>query len=643
MKQTGRALEAEDDRLSQVPCVWQGRVAELARQLQRPEFLRECALRYRNAGFGEVGDSEYRSWRFSWPALIDVLLRAGLEQMQIYLEYSAAGGASRFDALLLADAPDGAPALTVIELKQWTDVEVLSPELVRRSDGLEMTHPAVQVSGYLAFLRNWFEAGTGAVQIRGVVFLHNATRAQVEPLHVTCNKHCRDIPILSGEDLTLEMSAEQLVGALQMTDLQPPGEQRITAFARTRWTPSQRLLDNVGTMLQGNRSFVLFGDQQDALLRIQRAIDLIAGHESAGSVVVVTGGPGSGKTVIAARLLALNLRRESARRHLDVRYATPSGTLIAQMRRSVPPAAKNLFVFPGDLLNLGHPEGKTPLAIVDEAQRLRRPSPKETQLEKLIKKHQILVLFLDERQIVRPQEGVTIAQVEQFAAAYGRKVQKISLAGSFRSNGSRAYMTWVDQLLYETPQPWTGDDFDLALVSDPAHMQAWIEEHHAKGARARMTAGFCWPWERHGQRLLPEVAITWTRADGTEQSWKAPWNARERINDAGTIAPARNFWATDPGGHKQVGCIYTAQGMEYDYGGVIIGPDLVRRNGSWHADPRLSHDNAMRGKDLTPERYLPLALNTYRVLLTRSNRATRIYSTDPETQRFLSTLVATRH
>lgn len=122
---------------------------------------------------------------------------------------------------------------------------------------------------------------------------------------------------------------------------------------------------------------------------------------------------------------------------------------------------------------------------------------------------------------------------------------------------------------------------------------------------------------------------------GTQHLWKAPWNAYKEIPAAD--APHRNFWATAPGGHQQIGCIYTAQGLEYPYSGVIIGPDLVHHDGTWQPRPQFNRDRAMR--NVHPHDYLRLALNIYHVLLTRGVHATRLYSADPKTQAFLNTLM----
>jgi uncharacterized protein len=87
-----------------------------------------------------------------------------------------------------------------------------------------------------------------------------------------------------------------------------------------------------------------------------------------------------------------------------------------------------------------------------------------------------------------------------------------------------------------------------------------------------------------------------------------------------------------------VGCVYTAQGFEYDWSGVILGPDLVWRDGRWVSQPGKSHDSAV--KRALPDEFDQAIRNTYKVLLTRGMVGTLIFSADAETQEMLSGLLS---
>lgn len=279
--------------------------------------------------------------------------------------------------------------------------------------------------------------------------------------------------------------------------------------------------------------------------------------------------------------------------------------------------------------------------ICDEAHRLRETSANrytaaklrtgKPQVLELIDAARVPVFLLDEHQVVRPGELGTVADIKAAASSSGLNTRVIELDGQFRCGGSRAYETWVLRLLgleAGGPVAWDGDDaFDVQTVSGPSIMEELLRAKIAEGFGARMAAGYCWHWSDptpNGLKLDVEIG-----------DWHKPWNNKKESSHAG--APGTPFWASDPAGFDQVGCVYTAQGFEYDYAGVIMGPDLVWRKDRWVARPERSHDTqAKRG---THEQFDMAVRNTYKVLLTRGMLGALVFSTDPETQDLLESLI----
>ncbi|MER6160310.1 DNA/RNA helicase domain-containing protein [Streptomyces sp. NPDC001868] len=630
-----------------VACAAAGRVRDIAAVVSDASFLGQCAARYQASGFGVPGDAETRSWRRSWPPLMEALVRAGLADLQVYLEYGTPGGSRRLDALLMGVGPDGALVLVVVELKQWQTCRILDGQRVMRSDGEVTVHPVYQVAAYRSFFQHWLPADAPRLQARAVVVLHNATAAQAAVLRPAAPA-VADIPVLSAEDLSAP--AGQLAGMLRCADVRAPGRAEVSAFEGVRWTPSNRLLDHVGSVLEGNSAFALVGDQQDAFVRINAAASrhLPApgspkAPDEAGAVITVRGGPGSGKTALAVRLLGRLMRAHSGTRP---RFITPSGTLRAHLLDATRghAAARELFPPAGSLHSAARQAGAL---VIDEAQRIKRggASALPPDLATVVEHVPLAVIFLDERQIIRPDEGTTVDEIHAAARQLGRVHHHLELTGSFRCSGSAAYTAWVDALLYGEPMPWTGQaGYDLSLAEDPFQLQQWIEQATTAGHTARTTAGFCWPWTRtrtRGATTLPldiEIEVPAT-SPSPARIWRGAWNAATALTDpdGNPLAPHSQLWASHTGGHQQIGCIYTAQGLEYQHSGVIIGPDLTWKDGRWHAHPENSRDKDLR--HLTPERYLPYALNTYRVLLTRGTHTTRIHTTDATTHHMLASLV----
>jgi len=168
------------------------------------------------------------------------------------------------------------------------------------------------------------------------------------------------------------------------------------------------------------------------------------------------------------------------------------------------------------------------------------------------------------------------------------------------------------------------------LVDDPAELEREIVRLNGEGVGARMMAGFCWPWSDPNAdgTLIDDVTI------GDFRRLPA---AVECETDARKLAPGippAQFWATDPGGEHQVGCIYTAQGFEFAQAGVIWGPDLVVRNGMWVGQPSASRDHVVKTR--SGARFTDVVKNAYRVLLTRGMLGSTICILDAETRAYVS-------
>ncbi|MFC9614482.1 DNA/RNA helicase domain-containing protein [Streptomyces sp. NPDC056938] len=617
--------------------LFEGTVEEASVQLADPGFVAQCARRYAAVYGRPPGEGELTSWSESWPALMRVLVAAGLHDLHLLLEYELPGSSQRIDALLLGRRA-GRLVAVVIELKQWTFAapHPVGAGMLMVGDR-EVLHPGRQVGGYVAYLNDWVPAELD-LEVRGLAFLHNASAELTGHLRaLAAGGPSAAFPLLGADDLPKGAEASLLAQRLQCADVEPADQQAVSDFLLAQHRPSESLLARVAGTIEGHDGFRLIGDQDKVRQTIHRAIEDIE-RGRPGHIVAVTGGPGTGKTAIAARVLGdLCLRGDA-----NPRLLSPSGTLTQQLTRAAGDAAKGLISTLTTTLPRGLSKDSS-IVLLDEAHRartdpLRRNSEFPDLFTRLIRDCAALVLFLDERQIVRPNEGTTLDELRRLARARGYTFAHIDLTTQFRCGGSRTYLDWIDALLTEDGQApvWQGTDYDLAIAGNPAELEDWVATHQRAGRSARITAGFCWSWDSPpAPPLTPEVSIPWTNETG-DHLWQRPWNSGAGGILAGTDTPGRAFWATDEGGHQQIGCVYTAQGMEYDYSAVILGDDITWTTNGWQARPEKSRDAALHG--LSPRQYLRYALNIYRVLATRGTRGTRLYSTDSDTQNHLRVL-----
>jgi len=572
-------------------------------------------------------EAEARSWERSLAALSSVLGETRLGDIEVLVEFQLPLSAKRIDALLIGHRPDGRLGALVVENKQWTagEIEDVEARTVRVAGRL-LTHPQQQVAGYVDYLRD-FNAlvERGDVVIDGCAFLHNATSAQVAGIRSAALPDVAQYPIFSADDLG------RFRGFLGERFTDAPAGDAADRFVAGPWRASKKLLDHVEAQVHGQPAFTLLDEQRVAFDVAQQAVeDSRAGNTK--TVVIVVGGPGTGKSVIAMELVAV-----LASQGRNITHATGSKSFTTTLRDRVDKKAASVFRY---FNNFAHaPANELDVLIADEAHRIRitsnhrftRKDKRSTipQVDELIAAARVPVFLLDERQVVRPGEIGTVEAITDAAMRAGAEVIRVDLNAQFRCAGSDAYIRWVDELLEfdgTTPTAWVPDAFELTAVDSPQELEDWVHARADGTATARMTAGFCWPWsDPDGGLLVEDVVIG---------DWRRPWNAKPEIKVEG--APSASLWAADPRGIGQVGCIYTAQGFEFDCSGVILGPDFVRRGDRWVIDPSFSHDSVVkRSGDAFDE----LVRHTYKVLLTRGLAGCAIHSTDDETLEFLHALI----
>ncbi|VTR76629.1 DUF2075 domain-containing protein [Cellulomonas hominis] len=591
-------------------------------------------------GVGRPGEGERRSWRSSLPVLADDLREAGLDGVEVLMEHRLPMTSKRADAVLAGVHPrTGDPSYVVVELKQWSrarswdgGVTLLDVDGARYRPVL---HPSLQVDGYVDYMRDFVSVLASSPEaLVGAAYLHNASEDGIADLRA---------PGLGARSRLFTGQRRGDFHDFLRSRLAPAsGVRAADALLSSRVAPSRQLLSVAADEIQQREQFRLLDEQRVAYELVMNTVRS-ASRADTKTVVVVTGGPGSGKSVIALSLLG-----ELAREGRTVMHGTGSRSF-TQTLRSVAgrgsPRTRNLFAYFNSFMTAER-NGLDAL-ILDEAHRLRTTSVNRytrkdvravarPQVDELFDAARVPVFLLDQHQVVRPGEMGSVHEIREHAERRGLKVLEVDLHGQFRSGGSEAWIEWVLRLLELTPGgpvPWPGDDrFAVEVADDPADLERRLRERLDAGLNARMTAGYCWPWSdpRPDGTLVDDVQIG---------AWARPWNVRGERAVGG--APPSALWATADGGFEQVGCVYTAQGFEYSWNGVILGPDLVWRRDRWVARREHNRDPDFRSrKTVDDETFERLVRNVYKVLLTRGMVGAVLYSTDEETQAKLRSLIA---
>jgi DUF2075 family protein len=583
----------------------------------------------------EPSPSEVTSWQNSLRAMSNVVEVGSFDDHGIVVELQLPLSSKRLDCMLTGrDAGDRAQAV-VVELKQWTAAEPSTIDdcitVFMGGRKRDLLHPSAQVGGYQRYLLDVHTTfSEGAVGLSSCAFAHNAT---YEPSAAMWAQSYRGLldqwPLFAGDQV--DEFADFLNVQLSAGDGRPILEEVL----KGRYRPHKRLLEHTARVIRGEPTYVLLDEQQVAFNDILgRVRDRQASTEQ--TAFLIEGGPGTGKSVIAVNLLA-----ELSAEGFVTQHATGSKAFTENLRRTVGPRAKAQFNY---FNSFGAAEPRVLDAIIcDEAHRLRVSSNNRfmkkddrsdlPQVEELMQAAKVSVFFIDDRQVVRPGEVGSSSLIKETAGRLKIPLVEHELETQFRCGGSDAFVGWVDNTLEVDATPYVlwdpTEEFDFQIVESPEELEAMIRNKVSEGFSARLTAGFCWPWSdpRDDGSLVPDVEI---------EGWSMPWNAKP---DAGRLAPGipkSNYWASDPGGLEQVGCVYTAQGFEYDFAGVIFGSDLVwRPRSGWSGQPEFSRDSVVkRGGKTDPSGFATLVKHTYRVLLTRGLQGCYVYFEDDRTRDF---------
>lgn len=629
--------------------LWHGSLSQFVRVAGSGAIAGDMARSFVNAYGTPPTASETRSWDASLGALAEAVHRLDRQDVGVALRASgpSAGGGSvherlpsevgvatelqlplsgkRLDAILCGgDATSGAARAVVVELKQWNDVALDSDDGLNVLLGnTEKAHPCRQALDYAELLAEYHsaftESGTAA---ESLAYCHG-----LSPSGRVALRDARFSDLLAKSPLFAAGDEPALEAHLRSRLAGGGGMGVLDRVVAGRFRPSGTVLARLEEVIRSGAEWHLVDEQRVAHQAILAAVRRARAGRGK-RCVLVRGAPGTGKTVIAVQLLADGLRLGWSAVH------TTGGKAFTTALRSKFRGANGLFAWNLEYRKL--PKDALDLGLVDEAHRVRATSdtyrtPKakrstKSQIDEILDACRVTVFLLDENQSVRPGEVGTSALVRETAKSRGIPVKEYDLAAQFRCGGSREYVDWVDSLLGfsdGSASAW-GDRYALRLVDTPTSLSDAATEAHARGERARIIAGFCWPWSnpRPGGNLVADVKVG---------AWSAPWNRKR--DEKKHYSPKNDpytLWAETDEGLPQIGCIYSAQGFEFDSVGVIWGPDLVWRSNRWVAQPVESYDGPVKRAGV--EEMSRLVRNAYRVLLTRGTRETLLLCLDPETR-----------
>ena len=614
----------------------------------------------------KVSSSEQVSWINNAPKIKELLQESGIKDSYVTFEYLVPYRNSRIDCMIYGSDASDYGNVVHIELKQWSNNSV-KPDNVDanfhvKEDGIDdedenykvhaltggsyelKPHPSQQVRGYDNYLTGFIEVlSTKEIGIKGMAYCYNYYRHPPRKNTPTVLYDDKYQNLLKEYRTYSKDELREIANEIKEKLCHGNGFSVFNKMMTSSIRNSKKLLEAASKMVEeGNYEyFSLIDEQITAKNSIMDAIKKMERKKK--SVIIVKGGPGTGKTVIALSILA-ELASDKNKQY-NIHYATKSKPLLEGVRHQLKPDARPLFSNVLQFIPANFNSNDLDVLLVDEAHRITlspnhqytKPENRTnmTMVDTLINCAKVTVFFIDDKQAIRSQEIGSTAMIRNAASNFGASIYETELYSQFRCNGSDNYLNWLDQIMYnkQITSHFKSEEFDFKIFDNPQDLYNAIKEQNDKdGQTARLCAGFCWPWsdktDENGD-LLKEVKIG---------SFAMPWETKDTIKPRPKGYVQWYEWAYKPEGIKQVGCIYTAQGFEFDYIGVIVGKDLRydKNTGVLYTDINATKDPTLKR---SKEGFDDYVRNIYRVLMSRGMKGCYVYFCDNDVAEYFQQMM----
>ncbi len=614
--------------------VYSGLKTDFLTAVEEDSIASEIEENIYNKMHRKTAQNEFRSWENSLEYMYKVLNDDGIpKDAGIAIEYNIPQTSKRVDFIISGYDQKKTPNVVIIELKQWDKVNTIAGQdaLVETYTGNSMrkvVHPSYQAWSYASMITDYNQnVQQKNILLHPCAYMHNYRKSNPEKLEMDQYKeYVDDAPLFArGEVIKLR---EFIKKSVTYGD----NRQILYEIDNGKIKPSKSLQDAINSMLKGNREFIMLDEQKvvyEEILRISTACM----NDTKKRTVIVKGGPGTGKTVVAINLLA-KLTGEGQFVQYTSKNSAPRNVYSKKLTGFKKSSVSNMFKGAGSYIDAEANIVDT--IICDEGHRLTEKTqlgPKvsgENQVKEIINAGLCSVFFIDESQRVTLKDIGSVSEIKKWADNLGSEVIEMELVSQFRCNGSDGYLAWLDNVLEirDTANFDMKDiDFDIQIVDSPNEVRNIIIERNKVSNHARILAGYCWEWYKAEQNNTDYHDI---KIDDFEMSWNLGNTTTFAIDDSSV---------------NEIGCIHTSQGLEFDYVGVIIGDDMRYEDGHIVTDftKRAKTDQSLKGiKALykqDPQNALKEAdeiiKNTYRTLMTRGMKGCYVYCTDKNLANYL--------
>jgi len=579
--------------------------------------------------------NEVNSWTNSMMYMNTILSDTQIpESIGISIEFQIPLTSKRIDFIITGLNDFKKEQVIVIELKQWSTAQITDKDAIVKTrfqhGESETAHPSYQAWSYASMISNFNSTvQDDEISIYPCAYLHNYNPDNVIK-NIFYKYYLEKAPVfLKPDAIKLRDFIKKYIKYGDDKDI-------LYKIENGRIRPSKQLVDSLSSMLEGNDEFIMIDDQK---VVYETAISMSQKSKiDKKLILIVEGGPGTGKSVVAINLL-VNLTKLGLVTKYVSKNSAPRevySTRLSGIKKKT--EISNLFGGTGSFIDVE--SNIFDVLLVDEAHRLNLRSGLyqnlgDNQIIEIINASKFSVFFVDDDQQIHIKDVGNCKYIETIAKQKGVVVKKLKLESQFRCNGSDGFLAWLDNTLQlrETANiKLSKNDFDFKVFTDLNELKKTIFEKNKTNNKSRMVAGYCWDWVSSKNNSQTDINIP-------EFNFGMKWNLKKDGSK----------WIIGDDSINEIGCIHTCQGLELDYVGVIIGEDLRFEDNKIITDvlKRSNNDRSILGiKKLLKENKLKaltiadkIIKNTYRTLMTRGMKGCYVYCCDKNLANYIQSRI----
>lgn len=240
----------------------------------------------------------------------------------------------------------------------------------------------------------------------------------------------------------------------------------------------------------------------------------------------------------------------------------------------------------------------------------------DNHLEEIIKLSKITIMFFDTMQVLKYKQYWDDTVLRNIIKNHNTKTYR--LTNQMRINSNEETQEWMNNFISKKISDIPYDnDYEIRIFDSALEMYNLIKERNNKFGLSRMVSTFDYLHKKDNRQIYYVE----------EDDFKLPWNSTN----------SKSSWAEEESSINEVGSIYTIQGFDLNYVGVILGPSVKYdhlKDELYIDSDKYKDVEAFRGlgdlKDLNKVRNIKeeIILNSINVLIKRGTKGLYLYASD---------------